>query len=51
MEIPVYIGNSATKIRMQAKRMRSSALLTGADYGIRDFSLIISPSTANLPYP
>jgi hypothetical protein len=31
--------------------MSSSALLTFADYGILDFSLIISPSTANLPYP
>ena len=34
-----------------SKRMRCSALLTCADYGILDFSLIISPSTANLPYP
>jgi hypothetical protein len=28
-----------------------SVLLAGADYLIFDFSLIISPSTANLPYP
>jgi len=34
-----------------SKRMRSSAFLTYADYRILDFSLIISPSTANLPYP
>src|ERR1035441_8135775 len=32
-------------------RMRSSAFLTCADYRILDFSLIMSPSTANLPYP
>ena len=31
--------------------MRSSELLTSADYGILDFRLIISPSTTNLPYP
>src|SRR5664280_2367889 len=32
-------------------RMRSSTFLTCADYRILDFSLIMSPSTANLPYP
>lgn len=30
---------------------RSAALLSCADYRILDFSLIISPSTTNLPYP
>src|ERR1039458_2398608 len=34
-----------------AQRMPRSAFLTYADYRILDFSLIISPSTANLPYP
>jgi len=31
--------------------IRSAAFLACADYGILDFSLIISPSTANLPFP
>src|SRR5664279_5732061 len=34
-----------------SERVRSGALLTCADYAILDFSLIISPSTANLPCP
>src|ERR1019366_7350837 len=33
------------------KRPRSATLLTWADHGILDFSLIISPSTANRPCP
>src|ERR1035437_10619316 len=42
------IGRHAGKT---SQRMRSAALLTCADHGIFDFSLIVSPSTANLPHP
>jgi hypothetical protein len=45
------VAFSLIHARIEEFSDESLAFLTYVDYGILDFSLIISPSTANLPYP